>query len=139
MYCKYTVLRPLGRDVLFVFFLKFRIPIGLHSSCCSSQTASGTFQKASQNITTDQMPHSVGDMHVSHANRDNVVHAQVQKCPRTQISHLSRSPKFIMKSLLILSALISLSAASITVGKCPVYGANNPDFDPALVKILLKS
>ena len=42
-----------------------------------------------------------------------------------------------MKSLLfvILSALISLGAASITVGKCPVYGANNPDFDPTLVNL----
>ena len=38
-----------------------------------------------------------------------------------------------MKPLIVLSALLSLSAASITVGQCPVTGANNPDFDPELV------
>merc|ERR1719461_2124698 len=40
-----------------------------------------------------------------------------------------------MKSLLLvtlLSALVSLSTASITLGKCPVTGANNPDFNPEL-------
>ena len=30
----------------YVFFLKFRLPIGLHSSCCISPTAGGTFQKS---------------------------------------------------------------------------------------------
>merc|ERR1712012_170053 len=50
---------------------------------------------------------------------------------------LSRTPrnKLNMKSLLLvtlLSALVSLSTASITLGKCPVTGANNPDFDPEL-------
>ena len=36
-----------GSIVMFcyVFFLKFRLPIGLHSSCCISPTASGTLQK----------------------------------------------------------------------------------------------
>ena len=63
-------------------------------------------------------------------------HALLHKSQRALHSHPSRSQnKLNMKSLLfvILSALISLSAASITVGKCPVYGANNPDFDPTLV------
>merc|ERR1712012_1067166 len=50
---------------------------------------------------------------------------------------LSRTPrnKLNMKSLLLvtlLSALVSLSTASITLGKCPVTGANNPDFNPEL-------
>ena len=43
----YTVWRLLGRDVFFSFlvFLKFGLPIGLHSSCNISQMANGTFQK----------------------------------------------------------------------------------------------
>ena len=40
----YTVRRPLIRDVCFVCSQKFRLPIGLHSSC-SSPTDGGTFQK----------------------------------------------------------------------------------------------
>ena len=42
-----TVWRLLGRDVFFSFlvFLKFVLPIGLHSSCNISQMANGTFQK----------------------------------------------------------------------------------------------
>ena len=38
-----------------------------------------------------------------------------------------------MKSLIVFFALLSLSVASITVGQCPVTGANNPDFVPELV------
>ena len=42
-----TVLRGVRSVVMFcyVFFLTFRLPIGLHSSCCMSPTASGSFQK----------------------------------------------------------------------------------------------
>ena len=41
----YSLGHLLGNDVLLCFFLKFRLPIGLHSSCCISTKASGTFQK----------------------------------------------------------------------------------------------
>ena len=41
--------------------------------------------------------------------------------------------RFNMKSLIVLFALFTLCAASITVGKCPVTGSNNPSFDPELV------
>ena len=34
-----------ARSWYFVFFLKFRLPFGLHSSSCISPTANGTFQK----------------------------------------------------------------------------------------------
>ena len=74
---------------------------------------------------------------VNLANRDNKM---LQKPLRAHLTHLSRTPrnKLNMKSLLLvtfLSALVSLSTASITLGKCPVTGANNPDFDPELVNI----
>ena len=73
---------------------------------------------------------------VNLANRDNKM---LQKPPRALLTHLSRTPrnKLNMKSLLLvtlLSALVSLSTASITLGKCPVTGANNPDFDPEQVQ-----
>ena len=44
-----------------------------------------------------------------------------------------------MKSLVVLCGIFSLGAASITLGRCPVTGANNPDFDPELVMYLKTS
>ena len=45
----------------FVFFLKFRLPIGLHSSCCISPRTSWTCQKcfSKHRFMTDRMPHIV--------------------------------------------------------------------------------
>jgi len=43
----------------FVSFLKFRLPIGLHSSCSTSLMAGGDCKNALKNIVSEGTPHSV--------------------------------------------------------------------------------
>ena len=43
-----------------------------------------------------------------------------------------------MTSLIVLFALLALSEADISIGQCPVTGANNPDFDPEQVMHLFE-
>ena len=45
--------------VMFSFLSKFRLPIGLYSSCSISPMAGGTVKKALQNITTERTPQNV--------------------------------------------------------------------------------
>ena len=66
---------------------------------------------------------------VTSINRDNLFHL-LNFAP----SHASVKHRLNTKSLIVLFALLSLTAAQrprppITIGQCPVTGANNPDFD----------
>ena len=62
----------------------------------------------------------------------------VQIYLQTEITflHSDSVDKLNMTSLIVLFALLALSEADISIGQCPVTGANNPDFDPEQVTCL---